>query len=172
MKRWFRMMLMMVCVAPALAQAPGIVAPAPMPGVLATIEVQRLMPTSVFFEGQTATVQIRNSFGVRFRDHGLLLAGLVDTGGYSSAIRDRYQFYLLADTTFEIGGKRLGPGAYGCGFLSDGLLVMDLGGHDVVKTATTKDAGMARPRPLQITGTADEARLYLGREYVTIRQVK
>jgi hypothetical protein len=164
----------MVCVTPVLAQAPGIVAPPPMPGVLSATEVQRLMPTSVFFQGQTATVQIRNSFGMRFRDHGLLLAGLVDTGGYSSAIRDRYQFMLLADTAFEVNGKRLGPGAYGCGFLSDGLLVMDLGGNDLVKTPTAKDPGMARPRPLQMTAgkTADEVRLYLGREFVTIRQVK
>ncbi|MEO6801791.1 MAG: hypothetical protein ABI197_00955 [Granulicella sp.] len=171
MKRWLLMLLMIVCGLPCLAQLP----PAqPTVGVLSVTEVQSLMPTEVFFQGQTATVQIRNSFGVRFRDHGMVLAGLVDAGGYSSAIRDRYQFYLLADTAIEIGGKRLGPGAYGCGFLRDGMLLMDLGGHDQLKAATANDAGMTRPRPLQILSgkTAEEYRLYLGRDFVVIRQAK
>jgi hypothetical protein len=170
MKHWFRVMLMMLCGLPCLAQG---TIPSPPPGVVSAMEIQKLMPTGVFFQGQTATVQIRNSFGMRFPGGGLTLAGMVDTGGYSSAIRDRYQFYLLTDTPIEIAGKKLAPGSYGCGFLADGLLVMDLGGHDLFKTATTKDAGMARPRPLQMTsGTANEVRLYLGRDFVTIRQVK
>jgi hypothetical protein len=168
MIRWFRLALMLVCVLPCVAQQP-----APT-GVLSTEEIQRLMPPSVFFEGQTATVQIRNSFGVRFSKGGLVLAGLVDTGGYSSAIRDRYQFYLLADTAFEVGGKRLAPGAYGCGFLPDGLLVMDLSGHDLMRISTEKDSGLTRPRPLQMMAGkgSEEARLYLGREFVTIRHAE
>jgi len=167
--RWLRLALMLfVTVVSGYAQQA-----APATGVLATAEVQRLMPPSVFFQGQTATVQIRNSFGVRFTNGGLVLAGLVDTGGYSSAIRDKYQFYLLADTTVEVGGKKLGPGAYGCGFLADGLLVMDLSGHELMRTATTQDKSLTRPRPLQMRAGngVDEVRLYLGREFVSLRQV-
>ena len=90
-------------------------------GVLSVAETQRLMPPAVFFQGQLATVQMRNSFGARFTTGGLVLAGMVDTGGYSSALRDKYQFYLLSDTAFEIEGKKFSPGSYGCGFGQGGL---------------------------------------------------
>lgn len=169
MIRWLRLALLFVCALPCMAQQA-----APVIGVLPVAEVQRLMPPSVFFQGQTAPVQIRNSFVTRFPGGGLLLAGLVDTGGYSSAIRDRYQFYLLTDTTIEIAGKRFAPGSYGCGFLADGLLVMDLSGHDLLRTPTGKDPSLTRPRPLQMRAgkSADEVLLYLGREFVSIHQVK
>ena len=168
MIRWFRLALMLVFAFSCVAQQP-----APT-GILSTEEIQRLMPPAVFFEGQTATVQIRNSFGVRFPHGGLVLAGMVDTGGYSSAIRDRYQFYLLADTAVEVGGKRLAPGAYGCGFLPDGLLVMDLSGHELMLVSTEQDSGLKRPRPLQMLAgkSNDEVRLYLGRDFVTIRHAQ
>ena len=168
MRQWFRLVLMFVCAAACGAQQPVAT------GVLAPAETQKLMPPAVFFQGQTATVQVRNSFAMRFGNGGLVLAGLVDTGGYSSAIRDRYQFYLLTDTTIEVAGKRLGPGSYGGGFLPDGALVMDLAGHELVKTPTSKDAGMTRPRPLQmVVGKEPETvLLYLGRDFVTVRQIR
>jgi hypothetical protein len=95
----------------------------------------------------------------------------VDTGGYSNGIRDRYQFYLLTDLSISIAGKPLPPGAYGCGFLPQGLVVMDLGAKDLFQTLTTLDPEMKRPRPLQITAgdSSNEFRLYLGRNYVTLR---
>jgi hypothetical protein len=140
-------------------------------GVLSSTEMQRLMPPAVFFRGQTATTQLRNSFGVRFATGGLVLAGLVDTGGYSSAVRNKYQFYLLSDTAFEIAGKKMGPGAYGCGFVQDDFLIMDLGGNELFRGHVSHDASMPRPRPLQIqAGNAPgEFRLYLGRDFVAIR---
>lgn len=140
-------------------------------GVLPESEVQKLMPTSVFFSGQSATVQMRNSAGIRFGDGHILLAGLVDTGGYSSGIRDRYQFYLLTDLPITIAGKPLPTGAYGCGFLAQGLVVMDLGARDLFQAVTTLDPQMKHPRPLQITAgdSPNEFRLYLGRNYVTLR---
>ena len=153
---------------PGIAQVAKPAAAAP--GVLSAAETQRLMPPAVFFQGQSATVQIRNSFGVRFTNSGLVLAGLVDTGGYSTAIRGKYQFYLLSDTPFEIAGKKLSAGAYGCGFVQDGLLVMDLGGKEIFHAPVTSDAAMTRPRPLEIVAGKgpDEFRLYLGRDFVTI----
>jgi hypothetical protein len=125
----------------------------------------------VFFKGQSASVQIRNSFGWRFSKGGFVLAGLVDTGGYSSALRDKYQFYLLSDIVFEVAGKRISPGSYGCGFLEGSFVLMDLGGNELLRSAVTHDDAMTRPRPLQmVVGKApDEFRLYLGRDFVTIR---
>jgi len=143
-------------------------------GVLAPAEVERLMPPSVFFSGQSATVQIRNSAAIRFAGGGITLAGMVDTGGYSSAVRDRYQFYVLTDTAIEIGGKHVAAGAYGGGFLADGFLLMDLGGHELARVPVTQDASMKRPRPLQIVAAsqAGEYRLYVGRGYVSLKQAK
>ena len=140
-------------------------------GVLSVAETQRLMPPAVFFQGQLSPVQMRNSFGVRFTSGGLVLAGMVDTSGYSSAIRNKYQFYILSDTAFEIEGKKFSPGSYGCGFGLDGLLVVDLGGNELFRKPVTHDASMTRPRPLQMQAgkSPDEFRLYLGRDFVTIR---
>jgi len=132
--------------------------------------MQKLMPPSVFFQGQTATTQLRNSFGVRSGKGGLVLAGLVDTGGYSTAVRAKYQFYLLSDTAFEIAGKKLTPGAYGCGFVQEDFLLMDLGGNELFRGHLSHDPAMPRPRPLQILSgkSPGEFRLYLGRDFVTI----
>lgn len=167
--RLVRIALSLLLAVPCMAQeSQPVAAPA---GVLSSVEMQRLMPASVFFQGQTATTQLRNSFGLRFGNGGLVLAGLVDTGGYSSAIRNKYQFYLLSDTSFEIDGKKLTPGAYGCGFVQDGFLVMDLGGNELFQGKVNRDDAMTRPRPLQmLAGTIPgEFRLYLGRDFVTIR---
>ena len=162
---------------PASAQShPGTAGTAATrPGVLQSTELQTLVPATVFFSGQTATVQLRNSGGVRGDDGKLTLVALVDTGGYSSGLKEKYQFYLLTDTPIEIDGKRLSPGAYGGGFLSGtGLEVMDLGGNELFHGPVQHDAGMTRPRPLQVVaGSAPgESRLYLGRDYVVFRQIK
>jgi hypothetical protein len=168
-----RIALMLLMTVPCLAyQSQPAVASR---GVLSEMEMQHLMPPAVFFRGQTATTQLRNSFGMRLSNGGLVLAGLVDTGGYSSAVREQYQFYLLTDTTVDAGGNRLAPGAYGCGFLQDGgFLVMDLGGNELFRVPITRDASLKRPRPLQMQAgkMTDEVRLYLGRDYVTLSHGK
>ena len=48
----------------------------------------KLFPDKVFFRGQSATVQGRNSGGVRYADGFLVLAALVDNSGYSTGIFD------------------------------------------------------------------------------------
>ena len=162
--------LVLLLALPSMAQAnkPA----ATTTGVLPVSELQQLMPPAVFFQGQLATTQIRNSFGARFNGGGLVLAGLVDTGGYSTAIRSRYQFYLLNDTPLDVGGKKISPGAYGCGFVQDGgLLVMDLGGNELLRLPVKHDDDMQHPRPLQMLPgqKPEEVRLYLGRDYVLLQ---
>ena len=168
--RSVRLALALLLALPCFAQANK---PAsPIAGVLSTTELQQLMPPAVFFQGQLATTQMRNSFGARFNGGGLVLAGLVDTGGYSTAIRNRYQFYLLNDTPIEIEGKKITPGAYGCGFVQDGgLLIMDLGGNDLMRVPLKHDTAMQHPRPLQMLPgeKPDQVRLYLGRDYVILQ---
>lgn len=142
-------------------------------GVLKPAELQSLIPPTVYFSGQVTTVQMRNSGGVRGSGGKLTLFAMVDSGGYSSGLSDRYQFYLLTDTALEMDGKHVPPGAYGGGFLKGpGLELMDLGGDELFHAPVQHDGAMARPRPLQvIAGTAPgEYRLYLGRDYIAFRQ--
>ena len=133
----------------------------------------KIFPERVFFRGQSAPVQFRNSGGVHFADDLFVLAGMVDSSGYSTAIKEKYQAYLLNEVTLEIGGQTLKPGAYGIGFLNGGkFVVMDLGANDVLQAASQRDAEMKRPVPLQVvaSATAGTYRLYAGRDYVEFRR--
>ncbi|HKV63148.1 MAG TPA: hypothetical protein VJO16_14635 [Candidatus Acidoferrum sp.] len=129
----------------------------------------KVFPERVFFRGQSAPVQFRNSGGVHFADDLYVLAGMVDSSGYSTGIKEKYQAYLLNEVTLEIAGQTLKPGAYGIGFLNGGkFVVMDIGANDVLQSASQRDADMKRPAPMQVVTapTAGTYRLYAGRDYV------
>lgn len=131
-------------------------------------QLERLLPATVYYSGQTASIQIRNSGGVRFPDGHYVLAALVDTSGYSSNIAAKYQGYLITEAPLVIASKRIPAGAYGIGFVAgDSFVVTDLGGNDVLKIHAERDSQMQRPRPLQILAEGDRGfRLYSGRSYV------
>src|SRR3954453_17009459 len=57
------------------------------PVVLSGPELTRVIPTSFYFQGQSAPTQMRNSAAARFAPERFVLAGLVDTSGYSSEVR-------------------------------------------------------------------------------------
>jgi len=145
-------------------------------GVLASAEVgNKLLPEKVFFRGQIAPVQARNTGGVRYADGFLIFAGLVDSSGYSTGIREKYQAYLINEVPMEIGGQTLKPGAYGIGFLEGGkFVVMDIGANDILQASSVKDTEMKRPVPLQFTAGsgAGNYRLYHGRDYVEFHRAK
>jgi hypothetical protein len=135
----------------------------------------KIFPERVFFRGQVAPAQLRNTGGVHFADDLYVLAGLVDSSGYSSGIREKYQGYLLSEVTLEIGGQTLKPGAYGFGFITGGkFLVMDLGASDVLQSTSERDADLKRPVPLQVAASAAAGtyRLYSGRDYVEFHRAK
>lgn len=135
----------------------------------------KIFPERVFFRGQSAPVQFRNSGGVHFADDLYVLAGMVDSSGYSTGIKEKYQAYLLNEVTLEIAGQSLKPGAYGIGFLNGGkFVVMDVGANDVIQAASQHDAEMKRPVPLQVvaSATAGTYRLYAGRDYVEFRRAR
>jgi hypothetical protein len=159
-----------------------VVAQAPTPSdapakesVLKAAEVgNKLFPEKVFFRGQVAPVQARNTAGVRYADGFFVLAGLVDNSGYSSGIREKYQAYFMTEVTLEIGGQMLKPGAYGVGFLdADKFIVMDLGANDLFTASSKKDADIKHPVPLQVVA-ADVGvyRLYKGRDFIEFHRAK
>ncbi len=133
----------------------------------------KLLPEKVFFRGQNAPVQARNSGGVRYADGFYVLVALVDNSGYSSGIREKYQAYFITEVPLEIGGQSLKPGAYGIGFLdADKFIVMDIGANDLFTTASKKDAELRHPVPLQVVATDGAYRLYKGRDFVEFHRVK
>ncbi len=136
--------------------------------VLKPADLEKLFPATVYYCGQSAPAQLRNSGGVKFANGHYVLASLVDTSGYSTGVAAKYQGYLITEVSLTIEGKRLPAGAYGFGFLdNDRLVVTDLGGNDVLTAHSMKDTAMTRPRPLEVTDDpAGGFRLYAGRSYV------
>ena len=137
--------------------------------VLKPADMQKLVPASVYYRGQTATTQVRNSGGVKFADGYYLLAYMVDTSGYSSDIAAKYQAYFITEVPIKVVGENLPAGIYGIGFVKGKFIVTDVGGHDVLTAATGSDPGLPRPVPLRITANPSGGfRLYAGRKFVTL----
>jgi hypothetical protein len=134
----------------------------------------KLFPESVFFRGQTAPAQMRNTGGIHFSDDFYVLAALVDNSGYSTGIREKYQAYFITEVALQFGGHVLKPGAYGAGFVEGGkFVVLDLAANDLFQVPSQKDTEMKRPVPLQVTAAdGGKYRLYAGREYVEFSRAK
>jgi len=137
--------------------------------VLTGADLTRVVPPGFFFQGQTASTQMRNSAAARFGGNRYVIAGMVDTSGYSADIRARYEGFLITDSPITINGSKLGVGAYGFGFSKDGkLTILDLAGKEILSVSTTKDNQLKRPRPLMMTEAEHGIRLYSGRDYAVI----
>lgn len=139
------------------------------PVVLSGAELTRVVPASFYFEGQSAPTQMRNSAAARFGAKRFVIAGLVDTSGYSTDVRAKYQGFFITDSPVTVGDKELSAGAYGFGFSDDGKFnVFDVGGKQVLSISARKDATMRRPRPLMMALEGGALRLYAERNYIGI----
>jgi hypothetical protein len=137
--------------------------------VLNEAETARVVPTSFYFAGQSAQTQIRNAAAARIGKDRFVVAGMVDTSGYSSEIAAKYEGFFITDSPVRIGHKTLNAGAYGFGFSSDGNVnILDLGSRPVLSVVTQNDSEMKRPRPLQMISEARGIRFYKGKNYVLI----
>ena len=173
-RRSFALTSWMACAALALSVAfahPAAAQTAAGTRILKAEEAARLVPATVFFRGQVASVQARNASGVALADGMVVLSALVDTSGYSTAVQQKYQAYLITEVALTIEGQMLKPGIYGIGFLpGDQFVVMDVGAHDLLTTASHHDAALKRPSPLQILAdpAPNQFRLYVNRNYVVM----
>ena len=144
-------------------------APSSDASVLNAVDAAKVIPATVFFRGQVASVQARNAGGVKLPDGMLVLCALVDTSGYSTAVQQKYQGYFITEVALDINGQTLKPGAYGVGFIEGSkFIVMDLGAHDLFTASGNRDAALKRPTPLQVLAdtTPGHYRLYINRNYV------
>ena len=79
--------------------------------VLEGAQLTRVVPASYYFEGQSAPTQMRNTAAAKFGADRYLIVGLVDTSGYSSDVRAKYQGFFITDSPVTVGGQQLGTGA-------------------------------------------------------------
>ncbi len=138
------------------------------PGILQGADLKAVVPTTYFFDGQVAPVQLRNSVAVRLHDRKLILAGLVDNSGYSSGVAAKYQGFFISERKIEIEGTTLAPGQYGFGFADGKFRIMDVGGNDVLTVNYHQDDELKRPVPLKMVEANGSYRLYAGKKYITI----
>ena len=137
--------------------------------ILTGAELARIVPPGFYFEGQSAPTQMRNSAAARFGAKRHVVAGMVDTSGYSADVRAKYEGFFITDSPISVGDAQLEPGAYGFGFTDDSKLnIFDVGGRQVLSVNTVSDRVIRRPRPLMMTIARDGLRLYSGRSYAVI----
>jgi hypothetical protein len=138
------------------------------PAVLGADEIKKIAPAAFFFRGQSGSVQIRNTVGFKAGEK-FVVAGLVDTSGYSSGIREKYQGFLITEVKLEVEGNSLPPGQYGFGFKDGKFRVMDVGANDVLDVAAHRDENLKRAVPLKMVAENDGYKLYAGKDWVGIK---
>jgi len=150
--------------------APVFTAYAQAPVLVSADKLEKVVPSSFYFEGQVAPTQMRNGAAVRFGESQNLIAALVDTSGYASNIRSKYEGFIISDVSVKVGAENLSAGAYGFGFTEDGKMnIFDIGGKKLITTAASKDDKLQSPRPLMISIVqGNRIRLYRGKSYVEI----
>jgi len=130
-------------------------------------DLAKILPSTYFFRGLSATTQARNAGALKYADGFFVIVALVDTSGYSSDIKAKYTGLFITEKQLSLGGKTLPPGEYGMGFNADGKFhIMDVAANELAVADSPKDANLAHPVPLKLTVAGVETRLYLGRTYV------
>jgi hypothetical protein len=155
-----KMVWLVVLAGLALAQASA--------QILTGEQVKKLAPDTYFFAGRSAAVQARNTAGLKNSAGKIVLAGLVDTSGYSTAIAEKYQGFLITETKLKFDGATLDPGQYGFGFKDGKFTVMNVAATDVFSIASQNDDQLKSPVPLKLEKDGAAYRLYAGRRYVVI----
>jgi hypothetical protein len=164
----FRSFLFAVLVLSLALSAVAQSAPA-VPTVVNEAGLKKVVPDSYFFRGLSAMTQLRNASAIHFPDDLYVIISLVDTSGYSSDIKAKYTGLFITEKKLSFdGGGTLGPGQYGMGYTADGRFhILDVAGNELLVTDVKVDDKLARPQPLKIVLDGANAKLYLGKKYVT-----
>jgi hypothetical protein len=129
----------------------------------------RVVPGSFYFEGRSGPTQARNAAAVRFGEKRHVIAALVDTAGYSSDIRAKYEGFFITDSRIAFGDKELTAGAYGFGVTKESKFnIFDVGGNLLLSVAGAKDSATRTPRPLALLKENGGVRFYRGRSFVVV----
>jgi hypothetical protein len=139
------------------------------PAVVDEAGLKKVVPDAYFFRGLSATTQLRNSAAIHFPDDFYVIVGLVDTSGYSSDIKAKYTGLFITEKKLRFdGGAMLAPGQYGMGYTADGKFhILNVAGDELLVSDVRVDDGLKRPQPLKIVMDGANAKLYLGKKYVS-----
>jgi hypothetical protein len=138
------------------------------PAVVSEADLKKVVPDSYFFRGLSATTQLRNSSAIHYPDDFYVIVGLVDTSGYSSDVKAKYNGMFITEKTLKFGSGTLGPGQYGMGYTPDGKFhILSVDGNELLVADIMVDDKLARPQPLKIVLDGATAKLYLGKKFVT-----
>jgi len=138
------------------------------PTIVTDANLKKVVPESYYFRGLNATTQLRNSSAIHYPDDLYVVAGLVDTSGYSSDVKAKYNGFFITEKKLSFGSSTLGPGQYGMGYTADGKFhILDVAGNELLVADITVDDKLARPQPLKIVMDGATAKLYLGKKYVS-----
>src|SRR6516164_9572071 len=138
------------------------------PTIVAQGDLKKVVPEAYFFRGMSATTQLRNSSAVHYPDDFYVIAGLVDTSGYSSDVKAKYNGFFITEKKLSFGSNTLAPGEYGMGYTADGKFhILDVAGNELLVADIALDDKLARPQPLKVVMDGATAKLYLGKKYVT-----
>ena len=137
--------------------------------ILSGDALKKVVPTTYFFAGQSASVQTRNSVALKTAGGHFVLAGLVDTSGYSTAIQEKYQGFFITESKLTFEGATLDPGQYGFGFKDGKFLVMNVASTDLFSVGTKNDEQLKHAVPLKLEKDGDGYRLYAGKNYVAFK---
>lgn len=131
--------------------------------------LKKVVPESYFFRGLNATSQLRNSAAIHYADDFYVIAGLVDTSGYSTDVKAKYNGLFITEKKLKFdGGSTLTPGQYGMGYTADGKFhILNVAGDELLVAELKSDEKLARPQPLKIVVEGTTVKLYLGKKYVS-----
>ena len=136
--------------------------------IVAGADLKKVVPDTYFFRGMSATTQLRNASAIHYPDDFYVIIGLVDTSGYSTDVKAKYNGLFITEKTLKFGNSTLGPGQYGMGYTADGKFhILNVAGDELLVADIVTDEKLARPQPLKIVVDGATAKLYLGKKFVT-----
>ncbi len=139
----------------------------------------KIVPKDFVLEENAIPTEKRNSVLVLTPSGARMVAGLLDTSGYSSQVQEKYLGMLIAEGNVEVCGNQVAIGSYGFGLAkprgaaeghASQFMLYNQAGEKVAECPAAWDAKMKGPRPLQVVVSGGgAARLYLGRNWVELK---
>jgi methionine-rich copper-binding protein CopC len=138
----------------------------------------KAVPADFYLEANRIPVEKRNAAVLSNAAGKQVIVGLLDTTGYSSQIKEKYQGMLITETKFTVCGSALGVGSYGFGLERPAATsnadatfrVYDQAGEKLAECSAKKDDSIKQPRPLAVaTAKGGPAKLELGKYVVEIK---
>lgn len=139
----------------------------------------KIVPRDFVLEENAIPTEKRNSVLVITPSGARVVAGLLDTTGYSSQVQQKYLGMLIAEGSVDVCGNPVAVGSYGFGVAkpegavtghAGKFILYNQAGKKVAECTASWDAKIRSPRPLEVVvNRGGTARLYFGRYWVELK---